>query len=287
MWQHLFSIGLVKTSEDFGLQGELPSHPELLDWLAVEFIESGWDIKKMYKLLVTSETFKQSSKSNSIINERDPENRLLAHGPRYRMDGFAIRDMALHASGLLNTQLGGPPVKPYQPTGLWQAVASNAGTRYKPSTGDALYRKSMYTYWKRAVAPPRQLIFDGSGREICNVRHKITNTPLQALALMNDVTFVESARHLAERMIKESPEAPLAYGYLLAKGHSPDAETLTILKRNRDHFLKHFKAAPEEAKSFLAIGESKRDESIDPVIHAAHASTAHLILNLDEVISIE
>ncbi len=287
MWQHLFSIGLVKTSEDFGLQGGLPSHPELLDWLAVEFIESGWNVKRMYKLLVTSESFKQSSKSNSILNERDPENRLLARGPRYRMDGFAIRDMALHASGLLNAQLGGPPVKPYQPTGLWQAVASNAGTRYKPSTGDALYRKSMYSYWKRAVAPPRQLIFDGSGREICNVRHKITNTPLQALALMNDVTFVESARHLAERMIKESPEAPLAYGYLLAKGHAPDDETLAILKRNRDHFLKHFKAAPEEAKAFLSIGQSKRDEAIDPVTHAAHASTAHLILNLDEVISIE
>ncbi|MDG1150424.1 MAG: DUF1553 domain-containing protein [Akkermansiaceae bacterium] len=145
----------------------------------------------------------------------------------------------------------------------------------------------MYSYWKRAVAPPRQLIFDGSGREVCNVRQSITNTPLQALALMNDVTFLESARHLAERMIKESPEAPLAYGYLLAKGHNPDAETLTILKRNRDSFLTYFKAAPGEAQKFLTIGESKRDESIDPVTHAAHTSTAHLILNLDEVISIE
>ena len=287
MWQHLFAIGLVKTSEDFGLQGELPSHPDLLDWLAVGFIESGWNVKKMYRLLVTSETFKQSSKSNSILNERDPENRLLARGPRYRMDGFAIRDMALHASGLLNPSLGGPPVKPYQPNGLWQSLAANAGTRYKPSTGDALYRKSMYTYWKRAVAPPRQLIFDGSGREVCNVRHKITNTPLQALALMNDVTFVEAARHLAERMIKESPEAPLAYGYLLAKGHAPDEETLTILKRNRDHFLKHFKATPKEAEALLSSGQSPRDKSLDPVIHAAHTATAHLILNLDEVISIE
>ncbi len=287
MWQHLFSIGLVKTTEDFGLQGEIPSHPDLLDWLAVEFMDSGWDVKKMYRLLVTSDTFKQSSKSNSILNERDPENRLLARGPRYRMDGFAIRDMALHASGLLNPKLGGSPVKPYQPAGLWQSVASNAGTRYKPSTGSDLYRKSMYSYWKRAVAPPRQLIFDGSGREICNVRQSITNTPLQALALMNDITFLESARHLAGRMIKESPEAPLAYGYLLAKGHAPDAETLAILKRNRNHFLAHFKADPEEAKKFLMIGESKRDESIDPVTHAAHTSTAHLILNLDEVISIE
>jgi hypothetical protein len=287
MWQHLFSIGLVKTSEDFGLQGELPSHPELLDWLAVEFMDSGWDVKKMYRLLVTSDTFKQSSKSNSILNERDPENRLLARGPRYRMDGFAIRDMALHASGLLNTKLGGAPVKPYQPSGLWQVVAANAGTKYTPSKGPDLYRKSMYSYWKRAVAPPRQLIFDGSGREICNVRQKITNTPLQALALMNDVTFVEAARHLAERMIKESPEAPIAYGYLLAKGHAPDAETLTILKRNRDSFLNYFKAEPGEARKFLTIGESKRDESIDPVIHAAHTSTSHLILNLDEVITIE
>ena len=190
MWQHLFSIGLVKTTEDFGLQGEIPSHPDLLDWLAVEFMDSGWDVKKMYRLLVTSDTFKQSSKSNSILNERDPENRLLARGPRYRMDGFAIRDMALHASGLLNPKLGGSPVKPYQPAGLWQSVASNAGTRYKPSTGSDLYRKSMYSYWKRAVAPPRQLIFDGSGREICNVRQSITNTPLQALALMNDITFL-------------------------------------------------------------------------------------------------
>jgi len=287
MWQRLFSTGLVKTSEDFGLQGELPSHPELLDWLAVEFIESGWDVKKMYRLLVTSDTFQQSSKSNSIINEKDPENRLLAKGPRYRMDGFAIRDMALHASGLLNPRLGGKPVKPYQPEGLWQAVAANAGTRYKPSTGDDLYRKSMYTFWKRAVAPPRQLIFDGSGREICNVRHKITNTPLQALALMNDVTFLEAARHLAERMIKESPEAPLAYGYLLAKGHQPDADTLAILKRNRDSFTNYFKGNPEEAKKFLTAGKSPRDESIDPVTHAAHTATAHLILNLDEVITLE
>jgi hypothetical protein len=287
MWQHLFSIGLVKTSEDFGLQGELPSHPELLDWLAVEFMDSDWDVKKMYRLLVTSDTFKQSSKSNSILNERDPKNRLLARGPRYRMDGFAIRDMALHASGLLNKKLGGTPVKPYQPKGLWESLAASAGTRYTPSKGADLYRKSMYSYWKRAVAPPRQLIFDGSGREVCNVRQRITNTPLQALALMNDVTFLESARHLAERMIKESPEAPLAYGYLLAKGHAPDEETLTILKRNRDQFLTYFKSQPEEAKKFLTIGESKRDETIDIVIHAAHTSTAHLILNLDEVISIE
>ncbi len=287
MWQHLFSIGLVKTSEDFGLQGELPSHPELLDWLAVDFMDSGWDVKKMYRRLVTSDTFKQSSKSNSLINEKDPENRFLSRGPRYRMDGFAIRDMALHASGLLNPTLGGTPVKPYQPAGLWEAVAANAGTRYTPSTGPDLYRKSMYSYWKRAVAPPRQLIFDGSGREVCNVRQRITNTPLQALALMNDVTFVEAARKLAERMIKESPEAPLAYGYLLAKGHAPDDATLEILKRNRDSFLNYFKNSPEEAKAFLSTGESKVDESLDLIQLAAHASTAHLILNLDEVISIE
>ncbi len=287
MWQHLFSIGLVKTSEDFGLQGELPSHSELLDHLAVTFIDSGWDVKKLYRLILTSETFKQSSKSNSILNERDPENRLLARGPRYRMDGFAIRDMALHASGLLNTKLGGAPVKPYQPDGLWESLAANKGTRYTPSTGQDLYRKSMYSFWKRAVAPPRQVIFDGSGREVCNVRHNITNTPLQALALMNDVTFVEAARALAERMMKEGAEAPLAHGYLLAKGHLPDAETLKILARNRDSFMEHFTAAPKEAEQFLSMGESKRDPSLDLIKHAAHAATAHLIFNLDEVICIE
>jgi hypothetical protein len=287
MWQHLFSIGLVKTTEDFGLQGEFPSHPELLDWLAVEFMDSGWDVRKMVRLIVTSETFKQSSKSNSIINEKDPENRFLARGPRYRMDGFAIRDMALHASGLLNPTLGGVPVKPYQPDGLWEVVAANAGTKYTPSQGPDLYRKSMYSYWKRAVAPPRELIFDGSGREVCNVRQRITNTPLQALALMNDVTFVEAARKLAERMIKESPEAPLAYGYLLAKGHPPDQATLTILNRNYQSFLTYFGKLPDEAKAFLTSGESKVDDSINPIQLAAHAATAHLILNLDEVINIE
>ncbi len=287
MWQRLFGIGLVNTPEDFGLQGELPSHPELLDWLAVEFIESGWDIKKMYRLLATSHAFTQSSKSNSLLNEKDPKNRLLARGPRYRMDGFALRDMALHASGLLYPKLGGRPVKPYQPKGLWETLAANAGTRYIESKGKDLYRKSMYSYWKRAVNPPLQLIFDAGGREVCNVRQNVTNTSLQALALMNEKTFLEASRKLAERMIREGGDAPLAHGYRLAKGHDPDPETLAILQRNNDTFQKHFADAPKEADEFLTIGESERDDSIDLIKLAAHAATAHLILNLDEVITLE
>ncbi|BCX47572.1 DUF1553 domain-containing protein [Haloferula helveola] len=290
MWQRLFGVGLVKTSEDFGSQAELPSHPELLDWLAVEFIDSGWDTKALYRLIATSHTFRQSSKSNSVLNELDPENRLLARGPRYRMDGFAIRDLALHSAGLLNTELGGPPVKPYQPAGLWQSVANSPNVRYQPAKGADLYRKSLYTYWKRAVNPPRQIIFDASGREICNVRNKITNTPLQALALMNDETFLEAARHVAARMIREggaTPEERLKLGYRLVTGYEPDDEELAVFERNRAHFADHFADNPAEAADFISIGESPRDATLDPVEHAAYTAAAHLMLNLDETITLE
>ena len=287
MWQRMMGIGLVKTAEDFGSQGELPSHPALLDWLALEFIDSGWDVKKLYQLIVTSHTFRQSSVTNSILIEKDPENRLLARGPRYRMDGFAIRDLALHSAGLLNTDIGGRPVKPYQPDGLWQSVASNAGTKYKPSTGRDLYRKSMYSYWKRAVNPPRQIIFDGASREICNVIPKITNTPLQALALMNDVTFLEAARHLATRMLKEAPGDPIPHGYRLATGYELKPKVAAILEKNLAYFLKDFAEDEKAAAGFLNIGASKRDQSIPLSQHAAYTATAHLILNLDETITIE
>ena len=290
MWQHLFGVGLVKTTEDFGSQGELPSHPELLDWLAVEFIDSGWDVKALYRLIATSHAFRQSSRSTAALNERDPENRLLARGPRYRMDGFAIRDLALHAAGLLNPELGGPPVKPYQPDGLWTAVSHDPNTRYDTSQGADLYRKSLYSYWKRAVNPPRETIFDASGREVCNVRHKITNTPLQALALMNDETFIEAARHLAERMIRDggaTPESRLAHGYHLTTGYRADAAQLAVLMRNRDHFAAHFAAHPDEATDFLATGASPRDATLDPIEHASYTAAAHLMLNLDETITLE
>jgi hypothetical protein len=289
-WQGLFGTGLVKTVEDFGAQGEVPPNPGLLDWLAVEFMESGWDYQALLSLILASETFQQSARVTADLLERDPQNRLLARGPRYRLDGFVIRDAALQAAGILTRKAGGPPVKPYQPSGLWNAVSGGSNIRYTPGKGADLYRKSMYTYWKRAVNPPRQIIFDAGGRETCNVHERVTNTPLQALVLMNDVTFVEAARHLAERVLKEKhPRARdrLARIYRYANARSIDARTLDILSDNLVFFQPHFKAHPEAAAAFLAAGESPRDESLDPVEHAAYAAVAHLVLNLDETMTLE
>lgn len=290
MWQRMFGVGLVKTSEDFGSQGERPSHPELLDWLAVEFMDSGWDVQHVLKLIVTSHTFRQSSRASKEQYATDPENRLLARGPRFRMDGFALRDMALQSAGLLNREIGGPPVKPYQPAGLWSAVGNSPNDRYQQDQGKKLYRKSMYTYWRRAVNPPLQTIFDASGREVCNVRHRVTNTPLQALALMNDVTFVEAARHLGERMSKPkglTTRQRLARGYTLATSYSPDSDTLDVLEENFKFFMSHYDKHKSEAEEFLSIGDSTRDISLNPVSHAAYSATAHLMLNLDETIVLE
>ncbi len=291
IWQDHFGIGLVKTAEDFGLQGEMPSHPDLLDWLAVEFIESGWDIKAMHLLIVTSAAYQQSSKTNEALRMADPENRLLARGPRYRADGFIIRDIALQASGLLSTKLGGPPVKPYQPKGLWEVVAANAGTRYTLGRGEDLFRRSMYSYWKRAVNPPRQTIFDAGGREVCDVRSRRTNTPLQALVLLNDPTFVETARQLAERAIAQTPTGSdtdrLTAMYGQAITRDIDAEALDVLQSSLRFFREHYRDRPDDAARLLAIGESPRDESIPTVEHAALTAVAQVIINLDEFITIE
>ncbi len=290
LWQDHFGVGLVKTVDDFGLQGEVPSHPQLLDWLAVELIESGWDLKAMHRLIVTSQTYRQSSVFRPDLSERDPENRLIARGPRYRADGYAIRDIALQASGLLSTKVGGPSVKPYQPAGLWSTVASSAGIRYQQGAGESLYRKSMYTYWKRAVNPPRQTIFDAGSREVCTVRATRTNTPLQALVLMNDVTFLESARHLAERSLQSEANNDrdlLGKMYRLAIARPADDETLDILAENLNFFRQHFADSPDDAQKLLAVGQSPTDRSLDPIEHAALTSVAHLILNLDEFVTIE
>ena len=198
-WQSYFGTGLVKTSEDFGSQGEWPMHPELLDWLAVEFMDSGWDMKAMQKLIVMSAVYRQDSKITAEALQSDPENRMLARGPRFRLPAEMIRDQALAASGLLVETIGGPPVKPYQPAGLWQELSGGKG--YIPDTGEGLYRRSLYTYWKRTIAPPSMVIFDSPTRESCTVRTGRTNTPLQALNLMNDVTYLEAARKLAERIV--------------------------------------------------------------------------------------
>ena len=289
MWQDHFGMGLVKTTEDFGAQSELPTHPELLDWLAVEFMESGWDVNALQKLIVTSATFQQGAAVDPGLLERDPENRLLARGPRYRLDGFSIRDNALQASGLLDRRVGGSPVKPYQPEGLWNSMASGAGTRYPMDKGDDLYRKSLYTYWKRAVNPPRQLIFDSGGREACSVAVRRTNTPLQALVLMNDVTFIEAARNLAEIVLKEESETDkrLKEIYRRVTALSLDGKRLAILQKNLAYFSKHFAEHPEEAAEFLKSGSSPRDESLPVPEHAAWTAAAHLVLNLDTTISLQ
>ncbi|WDQ16007.1 PSD1 and planctomycete cytochrome C domain-containing protein [Rhodopirellula sp. P2] len=289
IWQSHFGTGIVKTAEDFGLQSEMPSHRALLDWLAVEFIESGWDVQAMHRLIVTSAAFNQSSKRKNGHNDPDPGNRLISRGPRYRADGFVIRDLALQVAGIANDKVGGPSVKPYQPSGLWESVAARAGTRYKPDQGDSLYRKSMYSYWKRAVNPPRQTIFDASGREVCNVRVRRTNTPLQALVLMNDPTFVEAARNLAQRALQldatdDERLSQLAF-WAIAKRPSPS--TLKVMSSNLSYFQDHYQAAPEAAQKLLAVGESKPDSQLDAQELAAMTAVAHLILNTDEFITVE
>lgn len=291
MWQDIFGVGLVKSVGDFGVQGEIPEYQELLDWLAVEFIDSGWDVKEMFRLILTSATFQQGSFIEPILFDRDPENRLLSRGSRYRLDGFAIRDVALRASGLLTETVGGAPAKPYQPEGLWNAVSAGAGTRYQPSKGADLYRKSMYTYWKRAVNPPRQIIFDAGGRELCLVNTRRTNTPLQALALMNDVTFVESARHVAERVLTnaelKTDAEKIGHTYKLVTSREVRPEQVKILSDNLGFFRDHFSKNQDGATKFLSAGESKKNEKLDVIEHAAWASVAHLVLNLDETITLE
>ena len=290
VWQQHFGIGLVKTSEDFGSQGEVPSHPELLDWLAVTFMDAGWDLRALHRAVVTSTTFRQSSRVTPALHARDPENRLLARGPRFRVDGFMVRDLALHASGLLAPKVGGPPVKPYQPNGLWAAVSAAPGAQYGTSKGPDLYRKSIYTYWKRAVNPPVPTIFDASGRETCNVKARRTNTPLQALALMNDVTYLEAARALAQRILLPGGQADgarLEALYLAATGLRPSSPSLRVLGENLTHFRAHFAGRAGEAVALLSHGEAKRDESLPVAEHAAWTAVAHLVLNLDRTITLE
>jgi hypothetical protein len=286
-WQMFFGRGIVKTVEDFGSQGEWPSHPELLDWLAVEFIQSGWDVQHVLKTIVMSNTYRQSSRMTPELFERDPENALLARGPRVRLPAPAIRDQALAASGLLNEKLGGPPVKPYQPAGLWEEVS---GSSYQPDEGDKLYRRSLYTYWKRTIAPPAMTAFDASDREVCTVRQTRTNTPLQALNLMNDVTYLEAARKLAERMMHEAgptPEERIERGFRLAAAREPEEGEVRALASLYGKLLKDYEADDFAAERYLAQGESPRDESLNVAELASYSGVASLILNLDETITKE
>ena len=287
-WQSYFGAGLVKTVEDFGSQGEWPTHLELLDWLATEFVESGWDIKQLQKTIVMSATYRQSSRVTPELASKDPGNRLLARGPRVRLPAEVVRDQALAISGLLVEEIGGPSVKPYQPAGLWTELAG--GRDYEQGHGNDLYRRSIYTFWKRAVPPPQMLNFDSAGREACTVRETRTNTPLQALNLMNDVTFVEASRKLAERMMTEggrTPQERIGYGYRLATAHELKPESHEILVGSYRHYLDNFQTDRRAALELVRQGESERDQALDVAQLASYTTVASLILNLDETITKE
>ena len=291
IWQQSFGTGIVKTSDDFGSQGEPPSHPKLLDWLAVEFRESGWDMKRMMKLMVTSATYRQSSRATKKLIELDPENRLLARGPRFRLDAEALRDQALAVSELLVPKMYGPSVKPPQPDGLWFAVGySDSNTvRFRKDAGpDKVYRRSLYTFWKRTSPPPQMETFDAPSREACNVRRERTNTPLQALLLMNDPQYVEAARVLAENTMKATGDdvtAGIKSMFLKATAREISADDLKELTASHGEHLAHYTKEVNSAKQLIAVGESKPDAKLDPAKLAAWTMTANLVLNLDEVLT--
>ena len=289
-WQMYFGTGLVKTAENFGTQGEYPSHPELLDWLATSFIDSGWDVKALQRAIVTSAAYRQSSKVTADEFEQDPENRLVARGPRLRLPAQMIRDQALAVSGLLVEKVGGPSVKPYQPEGLWADMVEGGYGDYVEAEGDDLYRRSLYTFWKRTLGPPTMMTFDSSTRETCIVRTGRTNTPLQALNLMNDVTYVEAARRLAERMITEGGTTPadrIAYAHVLATAHRPRPAAQTILVDGYHRHLDRYQADRPAALALVSQGEHPRDETLDVAELASYTMVANLILNFDGTITKE
>jgi len=289
-WQEIFGEGLVRTAGDFGVAGEMPSHPELLDWLAVEFREHGWNVKQFFKLLVTSATYRQSAITTAEKISRDPQNRLLAHGPRFRMDAEMIRDNALAASGLLVETIGGPSVRPYQPPGVWEAVAMpESDTRiYKQDAGPALYRRSLYTLWKRAAPPAAMDILNAPSRQVCTVRRERTDTPLQALVTLNDPQFVEAARHLAELTLTQGGQKPDARIDFMAQRliarPLKDSEK-RIVEAGLKNLLTHYERSPADAEKLLGVGESKPDANLDRPTLAAYTMVANQLMNLDEVLN--
>jgi len=285
-WQQYFGTGIVETAEDFGSQGSLPSHPELLDWLATEFVRTGWNVKALQKLIVMSATYRQSSRSTDALLERDPKNVLLARGPNIRLSAEMIRDQALAIAGILTEKIGGPSVMPYQPEGLWSEVVGSA--TYEQDHGPNLYRRSLYTFWKRTIPPPTMANFDASTRESHVVRPALTNTPLQALDLMNNVTYLEAARVLAQRMMRQGGAAPrdrIAYGYKLATVRSPLPQESTVLVKALQAAQAKFKSSPENARKFVAsTGEWPLDKTLDVSDLAAYTHVASLILNLNRTV---
>jgi hypothetical protein len=290
-WAQLFGTGIVKTLEDFGYQSEWPSHPEVLDWSAREFIDSGWNVKALFKTMVLTATYRQSSAVTPELAARDPENRLLARGPRFRLPAELLRDQALAVSGLLTTRIGGPSVFPYQPEKLYEGVVVGAdypGTRWGKSEGDDLYRRSLYTYWKRTVPHPVMLTFDAPDREFCSVRRSRTNTPLQALVLLNEPGYLEAARQLGTRMLREGgadDTARVAFAFRLATGRVPRAEETRVLASTMEKLRADFSAHPNDAASVLKVGASPVDPALPAPELAAASAVASMILNLDETLT--
>jgi hypothetical protein len=281
-WQLFFGRGLVLTAEDFGSQGALPTHPELLDWLAMHFMETGWDLKALCKLIVTSATYRQSSEASPELLARDSENKLLAHGPKTRLTAEMLRDQALAASGLLVAKLGGPSVKPYQPEGIWE---DTAGSSYTPDKGEGLYRRSLYTFWKRTAPHPMMTTFDASERNTCVVRRQPTSTPLQALVLLNDPQMLEAARRIGEQVLKANPgdtRDQVSETFRLLTGRKPTAKEMRILQKLRDEQLALFRADKSGAEAALKIGESAIDPKLDRAELAAAAAVASAVMNFDE-----
>jgi hypothetical protein len=288
-WTEVFGTGIVKTAGDFGVPGELPSHPELLDWLAVEFRDSGWDVKRLFKQMVMSATYRQSATVTDAKLEKDPDNRLLSRGPRFRMDAEMVRDFALTASGLLSDKIGGPSVRPYQPPGVWEAVAMiGSDTRdYKQDSGDSLYRRSMYTLWKRSAPPASMDVFNAPAREVCTMVRERTNTPLQALVTLNDPQFVEAARRLAARAVQAAPDDRSRIDFiterLLARRLRPDEAD--IVNRSLEKLKSYYAATPDDAARLIEVGESPVDATVEPPELAAWTMLANQLMNLDEVLN--
>ncbi|MCY3774895.1 MAG: DUF1549 and DUF1553 domain-containing protein, partial [Candidatus Aminicenantes bacterium] len=291
LWQTHFGSGLVPTPEDFGVQGEPPTHPLLLDWLASELIRLKWDVKAFQRMIVTSATYLESSKLTPALLERDPANRLLARGPRLRLPAEMIRDQALAVSGLLVGSVGGPSVKPYQPAGIWDEIAGGSTGAYKKGyeqgTGAHLYRRSLYSFWRRTIHPPGMEVFDAPSREVCTSRRERTNTPLQALTLMNDVTYVEAARALAQRLIREggpTDEDRVEFGFRLVTSRRPEPAEIEVLRRGLQRHRSAYENDPAAAAKLVKIGESALGPEMDAVELAAHTALANGLLNLDETI---
>lgn len=292
-WQMFFGIGLVRTAEDFGSQGEWPSHPELLDWLATDFMENGWNLKRLHRQMLTSAAYRQSAKVPDDLRRKDPENRLLARGPRFRLQAEFIRDQALAISGLLNPVIGGKSVSPYQPPGLWEELSMREDSRnfsaqfFVQSQGADLYRRSMYTFWKRSSPPPQMSTFDAPDRETCTVRRPRTNTPLQALILLNDPTYVEASRKLAERLLRRtgSDAERLAHAFRLATARTPTDAERGVLLRMLEEQRAHYRTRRDAAEKLLTHGDSPHDPTLDPSELAAWTMLSSAILNLDETLT--